>query len=47
MNHHHENTKYAADHDQTPRDLMRALVFLAYRAQFGLCENSKSDKEHG
>ena len=44
MHNDQEDSKHASDHHQTPGHLMRALVFLAHRAHFGLREHAEPNQ---
>ena len=44
MNDDKKETEHAADHDHAPRHLVRALIFLAHSAHFGLREHAQCDQ---
>lgn len=43
MDNDHEQAKYAANHYQAPRDLMRALILFSDRADFAVREQAQTD----
>ena len=47
VNHDQENAEHAANHNQSPWELMGALVLFANSAQFRLCENTQRDEADG
>lgn len=44
MNHNHEHAKDAADHHQSPRHLVWALIFFSDGSQLGMGKYAKGNK---